>query len=149
MWKLPVSERLSRWRDFRKQLNELSLESAILETEQFWRTCPFIPYYLDSDSPKTWPNPWQLLEENFYCDLAKTLGIVYTLSLTEHRHNTTFEIRIYYDPISRVTYNLAWINQGKYVLNFVDGEIVNNTSIDKKLKLRHRWTAGDLNLEQY
>lgn len=148
MWKLPASERLSRWRDFRKQLNELSLESAILETEQFWRTCPFIPYYLEPNSPKTWPNPWQLLEENFYCDLAKTLGIVYTLFLTEHKHNI-FEIRIYYDPISRVTYNLAWINQGKYVINFVDGEIVNNTSIDKKLKLRHRWTAGDMNLEQY
>lgn len=149
MWKLPAAERLAQWRNFRKKISRLSFEQAIVETEQFWRSCPFTPFYLDSENPKSWPNPWQLLAENYYCDLAKALGIVYTLLLTDHRKDATFEIRIYYDPISRVTYNLAWINQGKYVLNFIDGEVVNNTSIDKKLKLRHCWSSGDMNLEQY
>jgi hypothetical protein len=149
MWKLPASERLSRWREFRKVIGTMPIEQAIAETAEFWRSCPFTPFYLEADQPNTWPSPWQLIDENYYCDIAKCLGIVYTLLLSEHRDTIDFEIRAYYDPEARVTYNLAWLGGGKYVLNFIDDEIVNNTSIDKKLKLQHRWTSSDLNLEQY
>ena len=149
MWKLKPGERLARWRDFRKQLDTQSLDEAIRATVDFWASCPFTPYYLDVKQPQTWPDPWQLIDENYYCDVAKCLGIVYTLLLTEHRNTIEFEIRVYYDPEARLTYNLAWLNQGKYVLNLESTEVVNNTSVDNKLKLIHCYTSSDLNLEQY
>ena len=149
MWKLSAGERLSRWREFRKAIGAMPIEQAITETSDFWRSCPFTPFYLEHNQLSTWPDPWQLIDENYYCDIAKCLGIVYTLLLTEHRTNIDFEIRVYYDPEARVTYNLAWLCKGKYVLNFIDDEIVNNTSVDKKLKLVHRYTSSDLNLDQY
>jgi hypothetical protein len=89
-----------------------------------------------------------LIEENYYCDLAKSLGMLYTLYLSDHKSYLEFELRRYQDTESRLMYNLAYLNQGKYVLNLVDSQVVNNTSIDKKLKLIRSWNS-ELNLQQY
>lgn len=149
MFKLSTGDRMHRWKQFRSQLNELPLGEALQSTLDLWHSCPFIPFYLEADNPGNWPNPWELIEENYYCDLAKVLGIVYTLYLTEHKNFLDPEIRVYYDSKNRTYYHIAWFAQGKYVLNLVEGEIVNKEQINKELKLKHRYTAADLKLEQY
>lgn len=148
MFRLPVTSRLEAWKKFRRSLNELTIEDALEATADFWKNCPFTPYFLDPDDIKSWPDPWTLIEENYYCDLAKSLGMLYTLYLSDHKNYLEFEIRRYQDSESRLVYNLAYLNQGKYVLNLFDGEVVNNTSIDKKLKLLRSW-GSELNLQQY
>lgn len=147
MWKLKTGERIARWRDFRKNLDSLPLDQAMMATADFWQSCPFAPYYLDSTDPEEWPNPWELIEENYYCDLAKCLGIVYTIALTQHGQDLDAELRIYYDPESKVTYNLAVFDQGKYVINLTDGEVVNIESIKKTLQLRHKYKKADLKIQ--
>jgi hypothetical protein len=122
---------------------------AIIQTWDFWNSCPFLPFYLDIDNPTTWPDPWQLIEDNLYCDLAKCLGIVYTLHLSQHGFNLTPEIRVYNEPNTRHNYHVVYLCQGKYVLNLVEGEVVNKEHIDQQLKLKYRFTAADLKLEQY
>ena len=149
MFKLPTSERLSRWKAFRQDIDKLPLDLACAKTLSFWESCPFIPFYLPPDDISNWPNPWQLIEENYYCDLAKVLGIVYTLHLTSHGMHIDPEIRIYYDPKTRYTYHIAYLCQGKYVLNLIEGEVVNKEHINQQLKLKHCYTAVDLKLEQY
>ena len=119
MWKLKPDDRLDRWKQFRKRLGTLPLEPALAECVDFWQKAPFTPYYLEHTDLTEWPDPWQLVYENYYCDLAKALGIVYTLHLSEHGKNLEMSIRVYRDPASRGQYNLAWIDQGKYVLNFI------------------------------
>ena len=148
MFRLPTTSRLEVWKKFRRSINALCLDDALQETVEFWSSCPFTPYYLDPDDSKTCPDPWTLIEENYYCDLAKALGIVYTLYLSDHKNYIEFELRRYQDTESRLMYNLVYLNQGKYVLNLLDNEVVNNTSIDKKLKLIRSWNS-DLNLQQY
>lgn len=147
MWKLTPDERLARWRAFRKSLNALPLEEAVTSVADFWTSCPFTPYYLDPDAPATWPDPWTLVEENYYCELAKALGMLYTIKLTEHKPEV--EIRVYYDTESGVHYNLVWIAQGKYVLNMNDGEVLNNTHIAEQLELRYTYNEEELNLNSY
>jgi hypothetical protein len=149
MFHLSTSERIARWKSFRQQINQLALPDAAFETLQFWYSCPFIPYYLSSDDPKSWPDPWQLITENYYCDLAKALGIVYTLHLSEHGPTLEPEIRVYYDPDSGYTYHVAYLCQGKYVINLIEAEVVNKEQINQRLKLKHCYTASDLKLEQY
>jgi hypothetical protein len=83
-----------------------------------------------------------------YCDLAKALGIVYTIVFTKHKPED-IEIRVYYDPTTRYTYNLVLINQGKYVINFTDAEIVNIESLDKKLKQKFKYSSTDLKINNY
>jgi hypothetical protein len=149
MWKLDTAGRIAQWRDFRKSLDELPFDQALDVVAKFWQTAPFSPYNLDPDRSETWPDPWTLIYENVYCDVAKCLGIVYTLLLSKHKTALDVEIRIYQDPKTRYGYNLAWIGQGKYILNMVDGEVVNNKQFDKNLKLIKTYTAVDLQLENY
>ena len=146
MWKLNPAERLSRWRNFRKSLDAMTINDATSSVAEFWQTCPYSAYYLDPDKPNTWPDPWALVEENYWCDLAKSLGMLYTIKLTTHNPET--EIRVYNDPKSKVQYNLVWIEQGKYVLNMSDGEVVNKTHISK-LELHRCYGAEELKLDSY
>jgi hypothetical protein len=145
MFKLAATERLSRWREFRKSLDTLSLEQAVKATVDFWHGCPFSPYYLDPAKPEEWPNPWTLIEENYYCDIAKALGMLYTIKFTTH--NPSVELRMYVDPETRYSYNLVWIDDGKYVINLIEGEVVNKQLADNlTLKVKY---ADELNLNSY
>lgn len=147
MFKLSTSGRLSHWKNFRIQLNALPLEKALVQTQRLWQQCPFTPFYLDPSNPENWPNPWDLIAENYYCDLAKALGIVYTLHLSDHGSNLVPEIRVYYDTKSKYQYHIAYFADGKYVLNLIEDEVVNKEHINQQLKLKYCYTAIDLKLE--
>jgi hypothetical protein len=147
MFHLSAEERLRSWREFRSTLESLTVEEALACTAEFWARAPFVPYNLDTDHLETWPDPWTLIYENRYCNVAKSLGIVYTMSLTSHKLD--IELRQYVDIKTQYEYNLAWFDQGKYILNMVDGEIVNKTQFDETLKLKYRFTAVDLKLDTY
>ena len=149
MFKLKPSDRLDRWKSFRFSVNEFSIGKAVELTNELWAACPFTPFYLDSAEPNAWPDPWTLLEENYYCDLAKVLGIIYTLHLCNHGRILDPELRIYTNTKTRHTYHIAYLCDGKYVLNLIEGEIVNKQHINQELQLRFRYTAADLKLEQY
>lgn len=149
MFQLKAEDRLRSWREFRASIESVSLETALARTAEFWAHTPFTPYHLDPADSSTWPDPWTLIYENVYCDVAKCLGIVYTVLLSGHRNNIDIEFRVYKDPKTGYEYNLAWINKGKYILNMVDGEVLNNTQFDKTLKLKQQFTEADLQLKNY
>jgi hypothetical protein len=148
MFRLPVTARLEAWRKLRRSIDSLTVDSAVEVVAEHWHLAPFKPYYLDIDDHESWPDPWTLIEENYYCDLAKALGMLYTLYLSDHKHSIEYELRRYTEPETGLMYNLVWLNQGKYVLNLFDSKIVNNTSIDKNLKLLRCW-SNELNLQKY
>lgn len=149
MWKIKADERLIRWREFRHSLAPKSVESALVETVQLWETAPFTPYYLDPEQPENWPDPWTLIADNYYCDLAKVLGIIYTVCLSKHGENLEAELRIYQDTVTRYVYNLAVFDQGKYVINLIPGEVVNNSFIGDTLRLVNTYTSDDLKIKTY
>jgi hypothetical protein len=147
MFQLKAEDRLRSWREFRAHIDLLPLNVAIAQVAQLWTTAPFTPYHLDSN-PNNWPDPWTLIEENYYCDIAKCLGIMYTISLTQHKKNLNIEYRMYRDNLGH-EYNLSWINQGKYILNLIDGEVVNIEQFDKTLELTNRYLEEELKLDSY
>jgi hypothetical protein len=149
MFKLSRSDRFNRWKSFRQNLSLLKLSDAIAETNDLWSQCPYRPYYLDAHDNAMWPDPWQLIDENIYCDIAKTLGMLYTLHLTEHRSSLDPELRIYQNQKNQYQYHIAYFCHGKYVLNLIEGDVVNKEHINQELKLIRCYTASDLKLEQY
>jgi hypothetical protein len=148
MFQLPAEARLRVWREFRNQLNQLPLSTALEQVVQFWSRAPFTPYYLELNQPDTWPDPWTLIEENYYCDIAKCLGIMYTVSLTQHKTNLELEFRSYQDELGH-EFNLAWIDDGKYILNLIDNKVVNIEQFDKTLNLKCRYSEIELKLNSY
>jgi hypothetical protein len=148
-WNLRVNDRLAQWKDFRHTLSDLSLPKAIDELNTMWSSAPFVTYYLDPNNPTNWPDPWTLLAENYYCDVAKALGIMYTIYFTSHKA-TPIEFRMYYDYKEKSRYNLVWIDGGKYILNYYPFEIVNTKQIEEsKLDLLYQYSSEDLQLDKY
>jgi hypothetical protein len=146
MWNLSSSERLRYWHDFRKKISTLPITEAISETHHLWCFAPFVGNYLTTDQVANWPDPWELINDNYYCDLAKALGMVYTLCLCDHAIES--QIKIYQHPNTKDQYNLVWIDEGKYVLNYLHDEIINKTQIQSDLKHIKTITAEDLFLHK-
>lgn len=146
MWNQFPYERLRSWHDFRKTISKKTFEQALQDTQHLWSFAPYQAHYLTTDQIANWPGPWELIYENYYCDLAKALGIVYTLYLSEHKPE--LEIRVYNDPSTKEQYNLVFVEQGKYVLNYIHDEVVNKTQIDKTLKLKRTITSDELGLNK-
>ena len=146
MWNHLPSERLRFWHDFRKKISEQEIEQALKETTHLWSYAPYVAHYLTTDHIEEWPGPWELVYENYYCDLAKALGIVYTLYLSSHKPD--IEIRVYNEPSTKEQYNLVFVDKGKYVLNLVHDEVVNKAQVSKSLKLIKTLTVQDLGLDK-
>lgn len=147
MWKLrDPNQRLLLWKKFRITLNDLDLENALQETVDFWCSPPWAPFYLDEEDPKSWPGPWDLIVDNYFCDIAKALGMIYTIYLTNHRPDV--ELNIYQDPDTGGNLTLVVINK-KYVLNMNSGQVLNRQYIEDSLLLRHTYSSKELNLEKY
>ena len=148
MWKLPLAERLEHWKRFRREINQLTFEQALDQTARFWSRAPFVPFYLELNSPETWPDPWTLIAENYYCDLARALGILYTIHLSEHTTHD-LRLRVFKRQNTLYQYNLVWIDDGKYVLNLESEEVVNKKSIPEDLVHIKDYAGPELKLDNY
>lgn len=151
MWNLKPNERLREWKQFRQTIGRQDIDTACKSVSHLWSYAPYVTYYLDPDksnSTSPWPDPWTLLYENYYCDLAKALGMLYTLYLSDHRPED-IEILICTDSSDGQKYNLVRLAKGKYILNFTFDEIVNKAQLPKTLVVDHSYNVQDLNLDSY
>lgn len=149
MPKPQADDHLDRWRKLRASLNSMHVDAALSKTIEYWHNVPFVPFYLTPEQDPPWPDPWTLISENYFCDIAKALGMLYTLAFTEHGKTLDLELRIYTDVTTGYQYNVVWINDGKFILNLVDHEIVNITHFDKDLVLKKLYTKSELKLDEY
>ena len=116
-------DRIKLWRQFREQLE--TAENPLLDVIYFWNNVPISSIAADPYDTKTWPDPWELLKENTYCEFTKILAIYYTLQLTDRFSQSSFEIHIVLDKKESAM---------KYLL-FVDNQAIGyyyDKSIDTK-----------------
>lgn len=128
MWQTDFADRLESWTLLRDECGVLPLENALTLINSWWYNAPWQAYYLHWDDVETWPDPWQLLSDNTFCELARGLGILYTISMLEHKDLMSATLVLSEDDI-----NLVVVNKEKYILNW-DPEIIVNTPQVKKVK---------------
>jgi hypothetical protein len=104
----------------------LPLHEKCVEVDKFWQQCPETTHYLHPADIKSWPDPWQLLDDNMYCPYARALGIIYTLILLGITDIDLVDA-IDYNSVSVV---LVMVDSAKYVLNYWPGTVVNNKLSD-------------------
>ena len=112
---------LAAWNGLRESIKSIDTESALIKINHWWYTTPWRPYYLHWDDQPTWPDPWQLLSDDVYCDLARALGILYTISLLDRADLTDAEL-----ILTAEGDNLVQVVQEKYILNWKTDSILNN-----------------------
>ena len=119
MWHKQFGDRLAAWNQLRTQSLALPVEQSLTMVNAWWFDTPWIPYHLHWDERANWPDPWQLLEDNIYCPLARGLGILYTIAIINH---PDIESAVLTEVGGD---NLVLINKKKYILNWDRDEIVN------------------------
>jgi hypothetical protein len=149
MWTSRSEDRLREWKEFRRHIGTLPFNKAVEETVKLWSYAPFVNHYLDHCTPADWPGPWDLLAENVYDDMAKALGMVYTLYLSDHGPKHKFSVAIGQAGSSLADYHLALVDDGKYILNFQFNEVISNLQLDKDFAYIKVYTDRDLNLHKY
>jgi hypothetical protein len=130
MWAHTFPERLTAWAQLRTQAAALPLETALAAINTWWFQTPWRPYHLHWDDQLTWPDPWQLLDDNVYCGLARGLGIMYTITILD-RSDLQDAVMI-----ESGSDNLVLVDKSKYILNW-DADTVVNTSPDITISRRH------------
>ena len=120
IWPATFAARLESWNQLRDRVQNLSVESALEDINAWWFRAPWRPYYLHWDDQPNWPDPWQLLNDDVYCDLARALGIVYTISMLNRTDMTPTDLVLTEDGV-----NLVLVAKEKYILNWEPDSIVN------------------------
>jgi hypothetical protein len=139
MWQPRFDDRLLEWRELRNKSTQLNLEDALVTVDQWWQRAPLTNHYLHLDEYEKWPLPWDLLADDIYCDLAKCLGIVYTLMLIKHKDIESIRI------LQLEDFYAVEINS-EYILNYIPNEIV-NTSTLPDLKIKRSLSSDSLTIE--
>jgi hypothetical protein len=121
VFQLNYDSRLQHWYDLRQKLQHADTATKCIEIDKWWQSAPLVNYYLHPHEIDTWPGPWELLNDNEYCPLARGLGMIYTLLLTGV---TDVDFCIGKDDNDEDV-ALVTVDNAKYVLNYWPDMVVN------------------------
>lgn len=119
---LDYESRLRSWSRLRDSLEKATTEKICFEVDRFWQRVPLQNHYLHPDFMKDWPDPWQLLFDNTFCNYARALGMLYTLILLGIKK---LELVTAVDDNSNEVV-LVLVDDAKYVMNYWPDTVVNN-----------------------
>lgn len=125
-------DRLRQWSDFRENLQ--NSKDPIQDAIDFYNKIPTVSIHTDPWTQDMWPNPWELIEENQYCDFCIVLGMCYSLQLTDRFSDGTFEIHIGIDSTKSKDYYLLTINN--QVLGYDDTKAIHRSQLPKTLQIK-------------
>ncbi len=127
-WPATFEARLDSWHQLRKQVADQPVELALETINSWWFQTPWTAYHLHWDDQDTWPDPWQLLSDNMYCEVARGLGILYTITCLNRSDMDSAEL-----VLTKDDRNLVLLDKSKYILNW-DRTVVLNTSSEIDIK---------------
>lgn len=133
------TQRLTAWKEFRDSLETSS--TPLEDVAMLWSHAPFVSPYLNPETPSEWPDPWHLVLDLHLDDLAITLGMLYTIKLTQRFIGSKCEIYTtqlpqHKDPI------YCLIIDNKSVLNLEYRSVVGIESL-QDVETRLIWTKID------
>jgi len=132
VFQLNYVSRIRQWHDLRNSLESADINKKCIEIDNWWQKAPLVNHHLHILDQTGWPGPWDLLEENTYCTLARAIGMCYTLLLTGV---TDIELVEATDETGNDVI-LVLVDRAKYVLNYWPNTVVNNCSTDFTIRRR-------------
>jgi hypothetical protein len=121
--------RLQDWFQLRQSVTSLPIEQQCITIDRWWQHAPLVTHHLHPQDIDNWPDPWELLSENTYCEVARALGMCYTLlligitdiELVLARNNTGEDVV------------LVLVDNAKYIMNYWPNTVISNTLKDFKV----------------
>ena len=119
MWPRTFDARLASWSQLRSVVANMPIDQCLHAINAWWFDTPWRAYHLHWDDQAIWPDPWQLLDDNLFCGLARGLGMLYTISLLDRPDIQDAEL------IDTGSDNLVLVHQKKYILNWDRDQLLN------------------------
>ena len=126
--------RIKLWRTLRTKIEDS--QTPIKDVLNFWNTVPVSGIAVDPYDINRWPNPWELLKENNYCEFSKMLAIYYTLQLTARFPHSRFEIHIVLDQKESAIKYLLFVDN--HALGYYNDRSITTAELPKmESQMRH------------
>ena len=120
---LAFDDRLRSWYELRTILQHSDLKTQCVGVDHCWQRAPQVNRHLHPDDSENWPDPWQLIADNNYYNIARGLGMAYTLALLGIKDIDFYIGKCYNDDITVITVD-------KYHLNHYPNSVL-NCSLDE------------------
>jgi hypothetical protein len=121
--------RLQDWFQLRTSVTSLPIEQQCITIDKWWQDAPLVTHHLHPQDIDNWPDPWELLSENTYCEVARALGMCYTLHLIGI---TDIELVLARNDTAEDVV-LVLVDNAKYILNYWPNTVISNTLKDFKI----------------
>jgi hypothetical protein len=122
----------SSWMKLRNDLEQV--DDPLETVTRYFLKLPRTKFYTDPYDESRWPTPWELIEENEYCQFNILLGICYTLQLTERFKDCQATINVALDKINKTVYYLLFINDKVY--GYLEEDWMLSAQLPKSLRLQ-------------
>jgi hypothetical protein len=129
------NDRLIKWKQFRDSIE--TSQTPLEDVVHLWSRAPFVSPYLNPLTPDLWPDPWHLVLDSKLDELAITLGMLYTLKLTQRFIESRFEIHMSTSKENK--YNQYFLVVDEHVLNLEYGCVLPATRVES-LETSIIWT---------
>lgn len=136
-FQLDYYSRLRAWHNLRENLKTATIEQICVEVDKFWQRSPISNHYLHPVDITSWPDPWQLLDDNLYCNYSRALGMIYTLVLLGIKDIELVDGTDY----NSNTVVLVLVDRAKYLLNYWPNTVLNNKLQDFTINRRYDLTT--------
>ncbi len=131
VFQLNYDTRLQYWYNLRQTLQNSDIQTKCVEIDKWWQHAPLVTHYLHPHEIESWPGPWELINDNEYCHLARGLGMTYTLLLLGI---TDIDFCLGKDDNSEDV--VLIMVHDTYVLNYWPNTVQNNKTTDFTLLTR-------------
>jgi len=135
MFNLYGNERLIEWKQFRDSLE--SCDDPLTRVAELWATAPFVNPYIDPNNPDEWPDPWHLVLDSKLDELAISLGMLYTIKLTQRFMDSNCEIHKSMLP-NNLEPSFYLVVDQQHVMNY-EPRIVHSISVLDKVQTNTLW----------
>jgi len=119
------------WYQLRQTLE--TSEDPFSDVAKFFLRLPRVKFYTDPYDSTTWPTPWELIDENEYCEFNLILGMCYTIQLTERFKGCRPTINLAIDIVNKTVYYLLCIDDRVYGY---DDSWITMSELPKSLKMQ-------------
>jgi hypothetical protein len=121
--------RLQHWYELRQTLQHADTKTKCIEIDNWWQRAPLVTHHIHPQDVDNWPGPWELLSENTYCEVARALGMCYTLILIGVND---FKLVLATNEMGDDVV-LVLVDSAKYILNYWPDTVISNNLKDFKI----------------
>ena len=118
-----ILNRIKEWRDFRKDIKNLSSDEQILGVVNYWSKMPVVNFVLNYNEYDKWPTAWELITEGYFDSISIAYLMMETLVICGWNKDR-FKLE-YIKPDDSSEYIMVLIIDNRLVLNYSYNEVYN------------------------